>query len=137
MADFARLGDVMTAAVEVHNPMAGDSADSLKPLDFAEDQHNLLAFGNNLPVATVLGIYVSQDLRSFKGVGGVRPRPGAPRRETRPPNEDQVGDKQRRDRLCVSRRLAYYSTTETYGIGEGRIERLFKPHSMTRKAASE
>jgi hypothetical protein len=30
-----------------------------------------------------------------------------------------------------------YSTTETYGIGEGRIERLFEPHSMTRRAASE
>jgi hypothetical protein len=70
VADFARLGDVMAAAVEVHNPMVGGSADSLRPLDFAEDQHNLLAFGRNLPVATVLGIYVSQDLRSFKGVGG-------------------------------------------------------------------
>jgi hypothetical protein len=70
VADFVRLGDIMTAAMEVQNPMAGDSADSLRPLDFAEDQHNLLAFGNNLPVATVLGIYVSQDLRSFKGVGG-------------------------------------------------------------------
>lgn len=70
MVDFARLGDIMTAAVEVHNPMAGDSSDSLRPLDFAEDQHNLLAFSNNSPVATVLGIYMSQDLRSFKGVGG-------------------------------------------------------------------
>jgi hypothetical protein len=135
VADFARLGDIMAAAVEVGNLIVGNSSDSLRLLDFAEDRHNLLAFGSNLPVATVLGIYVSQD--RFKGVRGVRPRPGAPRRETRPPNEDQAGDKQRRDRLCVSRRLAYYLTTETYGIGEGRIERLFKPHSMTRRVASE
>jgi hypothetical protein len=70
MADFARLGDIMAAAVEVGNLIVGDSSDSLRPLDFAEDQHNLLAFGNNLPVAAVLGVYVSQDLRSFKGVGG-------------------------------------------------------------------
>ncbi len=50
--------------------MTGDSVDSLRPLDFAVDQHNLLAFGRRLLVATALGIYVSQGLRSFKQTEG-------------------------------------------------------------------
>jgi hypothetical protein len=63
------------AAVKVGNLMAGNSVDSLRPPDFAEDQHNLLVFGRRLLVATVSGICVSQDLRSFKGVGGGTPTP--------------------------------------------------------------
>jgi hypothetical protein len=70
VTDFARFGDVLAAAVEVGNLMAGYWVDSLRPLDFAEDQHNLLAFGRSLLVATASGIYVSQDLRSFKQVEG-------------------------------------------------------------------
>ncbi len=70
VADFSPFGDVLAAAIEVGNLMAGDSVDSLKPLDFAEDQHNLLAFGRRLLVATASGIYVSQDLRCFKQAGG-------------------------------------------------------------------
>ncbi len=50
--------------------MTGDSVDSLRPLDFAEYQHNLLVLGRRLLVATALGIYVSQDLRSFKQAEG-------------------------------------------------------------------
>jgi hypothetical protein len=52
------------------NLMASDLVDFLKPPDFAKDQHNLLAFGRRLLVATGLGIYVSQDLRSFKQAEG-------------------------------------------------------------------
>ncbi len=70
VTDFARFGDVLAAAVEVGNFMAGDSVDSLRPLDFADDQHNLPAFGRRLLVATASGIYVSQDLRSFKQAEG-------------------------------------------------------------------
>ncbi len=70
VTDFARFGDVLAAAVEVGNLMVGDSVDSLRPLDFAEDQHNLVAFGRRLLVATASGIYVSQNLRSFKQAGG-------------------------------------------------------------------
>jgi hypothetical protein len=70
VTDFARFGDVLATAVEVGNLMVGDSVDYLRPLDFAKDQHNLLAFGRRLLVATVSGIYVSQDLRSFKQAEG-------------------------------------------------------------------
>jgi len=50
--------------------MERDWVDSMRPLDFAEDQHNLLAFGRRFLVATASGIYVSQDLRSFKQAEG-------------------------------------------------------------------
>ncbi len=70
VADFSPFGDVLAAAVEVGNLMVGDSVDFLRPLDFAVDQHNLLTFGRRLLVATVSGIYMSQDLRSFKQAEG-------------------------------------------------------------------
>jgi hypothetical protein len=41
VADFARFGDVLAAAVEV-GLTAGDSVDSLRPLDFAEDRTTCL-----------------------------------------------------------------------------------------------
>ncbi len=50
--------------------MTGDSVGNLRPLDFAEYQHNLLVLGRRLLVATALGIYVSQDLRCFKQAEG-------------------------------------------------------------------
>ena len=37
------------------NLMTGGSVDYLRPLDFAEDQHNLLAFGPRLLGATASG----------------------------------------------------------------------------------
>ena len=66
VTDFARFGDVLAAAVEVGNLMVGDLVDYLRPLNFAEDQHNLLAYGRRLLGATASGIYVSQVLMSFK-----------------------------------------------------------------------
>ncbi len=158
VTDFARFGDVLAAAVEVGNLMAGDSVDSLRPLDFAEDQHNLLAFGRRLLVATASGIYVSQDLRSFKQAEGsegyahalvlhggrlfshlMRTRPvissddGEFWREMPhrlpPPTFGTTGLASHGGRLI-------YSTTETYEIGEGGVEKLFGPHPMTMRVVA-
>jgi hypothetical protein len=158
VADFARFGDVLVAAVEVGNLMAGDSVDSLRPLDFAEDQHNLLVFGRRLLVATASGIYVSQDLRSFKQAEGsegyahalvihggrlfshlMRTKPvissddGEFWQETPyrlpPPTFGTTGLASHGGRLI-------YSTTETYEIGEVGVEKLFGPHPMTRRVVT-
>ncbi len=155
VTDFARFGDVLAAAVEVGNLMIGDSVDYLRPLDFAEDQHNLLAFGCRLLVATASGIYVSQDLRSFKQAEGsegyahvlvihggrlfshlTRTKPGISSddgelwQEVPPqiaaPTFGTTG-------LASHGGQLIYSTTETYEIGEGRVEKLFGPHPMTRR----
>jgi hypothetical protein len=148
----------LAAAVEVGNLMAGDSVDSLRPLDFAEDQHNLLAFGRRLLVATASGIYVSQDLRSFKQAEGsegyahalvinggrlfshlMRTKPvissddGELWQEVHhrlpPPTFGTTGLASHGGRLI-------YSTTETYEIGEGGVEKLFGPHPMTRRVVT-
>lgn len=158
VTDFARFGDVLVAAVEVGNLMAGDSVDSLRPLDFAEDQHNLLAFGRRLLVATASGIYVSHDLRSFKQAEGsegyahalvfhggrlfshlMRTKPvissddgefwqEVPYRLP-PPTFGTTGLASHGGRLI-------YSTTETYEIGEVGVEKLFGPHPMTRRVVT-
>ncbi|QGA69254.1 hypothetical protein [Sulfolobus sp. E11-6] len=68
ITDFALFRDQIVATVEEGNLLIGKSISQLKPLDFFADMHNLLAYGENLLIATANGIYVTKDLTIFNKV---------------------------------------------------------------------
>ncbi len=155
VTDLAKFGNFLVAAVEVGNLMAGESVETLKPLEFVEDQHNLLVAGGRLLVATASGIYATEDLRRFKLSRGsegythalvlhggrlyshvMRDRPviwsddgeiwrEAPYRLP-PPTFGTTGLTSHEGRLI-------YSTTATYELRGDGVQKLFGPHPMTRR----
>lgn len=66
ITDLAFYKGVILASVEVGHLLKGASMDSLRPIGFREDQHNLLALDDKLLIATASGVYYTRDLENFR-----------------------------------------------------------------------
>ena len=66
ITDLAFYKGVILASVEVGHLLKGISMDSLKPIEFREDQHNLLALDDKLLTATASGVYYTRDLKNSR-----------------------------------------------------------------------